>query len=58
MSDVTWACDVCGDVRPVKYCRACDAWICDDCRPNIFRRALAAIKRFYNVHIVRKDKQS
>lgn len=45
------SCDVCalvdGDTRakPVRYCSNCDAYICDRCWPNMFRRGAAMAKR-------------
>jgi hypothetical protein len=44
-------CDVCvlldGDKtpKPVQYCRLCDAFMCDPCRKNKWRRAGAAVAR-------------
>ena len=44
-------CDVCflldGDVTPkaVMYCKLCDAFMCEPCRKNKWRRAGAAIAR-------------
>jgi len=41
-------CDVCflvdGDetTKPCSYCSFCDAWLCERCRPDLRRRALAA----------------
>lgn len=29
----------------VRYCSACKAWICEECRKNYTIRAIAAIKR-------------
>ena len=31
--------------RKVQYCSDCDAWICDECRPNWALRAKAMIKK-------------
>lgn len=28
--------------REVIYCKTCDSWICDECRPNKLLRAKAA----------------
>jgi hypothetical protein len=37
-------------LKPVLYCSICDAKICDNCRPNITRRAIAAIReKFFNI---------
>ncbi|HMD55582.1 MAG TPA: hypothetical protein VKJ65_13625 [Phycisphaerae bacterium] len=44
-------CDICflldGDVTPkaVMYCKLCDAFMCEPCRKNKWRRAGAAIAR-------------
>lgn len=44
-------CDACrlidGDFSPkhVQYCKVCDAYLCDRCRPNPWRRAKAAVLR-------------
>ena len=33
-------------IRDLKWCRKCQSWICDQCRPNIALRAMAmAIKK-------------
>ena len=45
------ACDVCRivdgnfDIKTVRYCSMCKAWICDACRPKYTKRAIAALKR-------------
>ena len=33
--------------RRVLYCSDCNAWICDECRPNVMRRAKAMLVRSY-----------
>lgn len=33
--------------KPVLYCSICDSWICDDCRPNIRKRAIATFKNAF-----------
>lgn len=46
---IEYVCRVCelidGDtsIKRVCFCNDCGAYICDDCRPNLTRRALAAI---------------
>lgn len=32
-------------IRLVKWCELCKAFVCDDCRPNILKRATAAALR-------------
>lgn len=34
-------------VKPVVYCSVCDSKICDDCRPKVKKRAIAAVKEFF-----------
>jgi len=36
--------------KPVKYCKACDAWMCHDCWFSPIRRFKAAIYRTEEVH--------
>lgn len=44
-------CDVCvlvdGDYspKPVQWCQECQAWICAQCWPNLFRRSQAMVRR-------------
>jgi hypothetical protein len=44
-------CDVCfyvdndATIKDVEYCETCNAYICDKCKYNLFRRGLAMIKR-------------
>lgn len=44
-------CDVClyadgnSEKKIVTYCRRCKAWICQTCKPNYFKRALASINK-------------
>lgn len=47
-------CDVCfyvdndATIKDVEYCETCNAYICDKCTPNLFRRGLAMIKKQAN----------
>lgn len=47
-------CDVCflldGNTQPkeTRYCKLCDAFMCEPCRTSYFRRALAAFSRKFS----------
>lgn len=36
------------EIKPTEYCFVCDAWICKDCEPNLFKRAKAALIEMKN----------
>ncbi len=44
-------CDVCfyvdndATIKDVEYCETCNAYICAKCKPNLFRRGLAMVKK-------------
>ena len=41
-------CDVCGQVRIVKYCKFCHAYICDACRLNYPERIRAMLRKHFS----------
>jgi hypothetical protein len=47
-------CDVCylldGNTQPkeVRYCKLCDAFMCEPCRTSMFRRTLAKFSRTFS----------
>jgi hypothetical protein len=44
-------CDVCfyvdndATIKDVEYCEICKAYICKKCKPNLFRRGMAMMKK-------------
>lgn len=56
------ACAVCvyvdGDatIKPVKWCSICGVWICDECRPDLAKRAEALVKRLISIKLNRKNR--
>ena len=41
--EIQGLCEVCQQVKSVRYCEVCKAWICASCRINIPARMRAAI---------------
>ncbi len=37
-------CHICKKWKSCGFCNVCCHWFCDDCRPNIFARAMEAVK--------------
>lgn len=37
-------CHMCGEVLSCGFCNICCHWFCDKCRPNVFARAMEAVK--------------
>jgi hypothetical protein len=42
-------CDVCDQIKRVKYCKFCHAFICDDCRHNYPERVKAMLRRRFSL---------
>lgn len=38
-------CEVCGEIKPSRYCGACEAWICARCWKDVPARAIAGYIR-------------